>query len=311
VTTGLTISVVGSTGLSAEIGKKGTESDLRLYHHVREGHAVTLIEPVNYPERFGPLLECLALGDEAWLVADRLDRAFAESAATADLFGAPVRLVRGAAVGEEELRRSLRGLSFEGAEPLARDPAALRERLEGERRAPAEGPTLVRLDHAFPVKGVGTVALGFVRQGRLKSHDTLRLYPSPERVEVRSIQVHDVDVTEAIAGERVGVALRGVEPSAIARGATLAPDGALRTAKRFEIREPRKGAYYRGTLAAGRRLQALVGAQLAPAQLMGAEGASWSVEADRELVYAPGDRLLLADLDVPAGPRAAAAGTIA
>lgn len=310
MTTGLTVAVVGATGLAAEIGKKGTESDLRLYHHVREGHALTLVEPVNYPERFSPLLQCLALGDEAWLVADKLDRAFAESAATADLFSLPVRIVRGESVGEDELRRTLRGLRFEGAEQWARDPAALRARLESQRRPAADGPTRVRLDHAFPVKGVGTVALGFVLQGRLRAHDTLRLYPGPDRVEVRSIQVHDVDVAEAAGGERVGVALRGVEPTAVARGAVLAAEGDLRTARRFVLREGRKGAYYRGTLAPGRRLQALVGAQLAPAQLVEAGGSGWTVEADRELVYAPGDRLLLADLDVTAGPRAAGAGTL-
>ncbi|MCI4364297.1 MAG: hypothetical protein L3K13_08420 [Thermoplasmata archaeon] len=310
MSSGLTLSVVGGAGLSAQIGKKGTESDLRLYHHVSEGHALTLVEPVGYPEKYGPLLQCLALGDSILLVADILDRGFAESAATADLFGAPVRIVQGETVGDEELRRALRGLRFERAPLLARDPARLRAMLETENAPTKNGPTQVRLDHAFPVKGVGTVALGFVRQGTLRAHESLRLYPSATIVEVRSIQVHDVDVKEAGCGERVGVALRGVEPEELSRGAILAPEGNLRAGRSLNAGAVRKGAYYRGTLAAGRKLQALVGAQLVPAELTSVTAEGFSIELDRDVVWATGDSVLLADLNAPVGPRGAGAGTL-
>jgi selenocysteine-specific translation elongation factor len=310
VSSGLTLSVVGAAGLSAEIGKKGTESDLRLYHHVTEGHALTLVEPVQYPEKYGPLLQCLALGDSILLVADALDKGFAESAATADLFTAPVRIVKGTAVGEEELRRVLRGLRFEQAPLLPRDPAKLRAQFEAESAPTRNGPTQIRLDHAFPVKGVGTVALGFVRQGTLHAHDSLRLYPSAAMVEVRSIQVHDVDVKEATCGERVGVALRGIEPDELSRGAILAREGELRAGRTLSAHAVRKGAYYRGTLAAGRKLQALVGAQLVPAELTSVSADAWSLEMDRDVVWSPGDSILLADLNAPAGPRGAGAGTL-
>ncbi|MCI4346380.1 MAG: hypothetical protein L3K07_06465 [Thermoplasmata archaeon] len=311
MSSGLTLSVVGGVGLAAQIAKKGTESDLRLYHHVSEGHALTLVEPVQYPERYGPLLQCLALGDSILLLADALDRAFAESAATADLFGAPVQIVQGETVGEDELRRALRGLRFERAPLLAKDPARLRAKFEAESAPTKSGPTQVRLDHAFPVKGVGTVALGFVRQGTLRAHETLRLYPSATNVEVRSIQVHDIDVKEAACGERVGVALRGVEPEELSRGAVLAPDGNLSAGRTLKAGAVRKGAYYRGTLAAGRSLQALIGAQLVPAKLIAVTADGWSLELDRHVVWTPGESVLLADLDVQAGPRGAGVGTLA
>ncbi|MCI4335329.1 MAG: hypothetical protein L3K04_06885 [Thermoplasmata archaeon] len=309
MSTGLTVAVVGASGLSAEIGKKGTESDLRLYHHVREGHALTLVEPINYPERFPPLLQSLALGDSALLVADALDRGFAEAAATADLFPMPVRLVRGTGVGEEELRRSLRGLRFEHSAQLPRDAARLRALLDVESVTPRPGPTQVRLDHAFPVKGVGTVALGFVRAGTLRAHEALRLYPGPGLVEVRSIQVHDIDVKEAASGERVGVALRGIEPEEVSRGSILAPEGTLQAGRTLRVGKLRRGAYYRGALEAGKRFQALVGAQLAPTVLLEVDPTHWTLEFDRDVVWTPGETVVLADLNTSVGPRGAGSGT--
>jgi len=69
------------------------------------------------------------------------------------------------------------------------------------------------------VKGVGTVALGFVLSGSVSIHDQLRPVPGqPElRADVKGIQVNDVDVDSAGRGIRVGLSLRGVEPKDLER----------------------------------------------------------------------------------------------
>lgn len=306
----ISVALLGAPGLSKELAKKSTESDLTLYHLVQDGHAVTLIEPTQYPEKFAPLLYSLALADRVLLVVTALDRSVAETLATLDLVDRPVELRHGDAVGEEELRRVCKGLRFEGAPVPAVDVVQLRAELQAMSVAPRPGPVMVGLDHHFPVKGVGTVALGFVRQGTLQAHQTLRLFPTTKSVEVRSIQVHDVDVKEAPTGERVGIALKGVEVDELARGQVLAPDGALEVGTELRGRGGRKNRYYKGDLRVGAQLHALVGAQFVPAGVTALEGDTLTVEPDRPVAYAPGEAMILADLSAAPGPRAVGRWTL-
>ncbi len=300
----LTVAVVGRTEVAEAIAKKSTESDIGLFHRVQDGRALTLVTPRQYPEKFPPLLVALALADRAVFVVTALDRTVAETAATLDLFdGLPAEIRLGPAVGPEELARAFRGLRLAEVPMRPLDPALLRDELVAATVPPRPGPVRVGLDHSFPVKGVGPVALGFVRQGTLAAHATLRLYPTEILAEVRSIQVHDVDVREAAAGERVGLALKGVALESLARGQVLAPPGSLSVATHLIGGAGRICPYYRGTVAEGTHLHALVGTQFVPAVVRSRSGDGVTVETDRPVAYAPGDRLLLADLSVPQGPR--------
>jgi selenocysteine-specific translation elongation factor len=299
----VTVALVGATGVAKELAKKSTASDITLFHQVQDGHALTLVEPTQYPEKFPPLLYALALSDRAVLVANQLDRGLAETAATLDLFDLPAEVRHGPGVGPDELARAFRGLRIERASVSPLDLLALREELGRAERAPVAGEPIVVLDHYFPVKGVGTVALGFVRQGTLRPHAALRLYPTDRTVEVRSVQVHDVDVKEAASGERVGVALKGVEVDELARGQLLAPEGELRVGTTLEGSAGHVSPYYRGDLVAGAQLHALIGLQFVPAAVTSHEGERIVVETDRPVAWGRGDALVLADLSTPKGAR--------
>ncbi len=303
MTTGVTVAVVGSPHVAKELGKKGTASDLTLYHAVRDDHALTLVEAAQFPEKFLPLLDALAMADRCLLVLEELNRAVAEAIATVDVFELPTTVVLGTGVGAEEVGRALKGSRLESAERRPLDLPALRTLLDGWSAPERDGPVLVPIDHAFPVKGVGTVALGVVRRGRLKAHETLRLWPSAHAVEVRSIQVHDVDRKDAGPGERVGVALRGVEAEEISRGMILAPDGSLAEGRTLSGGPIVRCRYYRGDVRAGAQLHVVVGLASAPASLDAVSDAGVTVTADRAIAYEPGTPAYLADLSVPAGPR--------
>jgi selenocysteine-specific translation elongation factor len=299
----VTIAPVGTPGVAAELGRKGTSSDVTLYNAVRDGHAVTVVEPTQFPEKFPPLLFALAMADRAVFVVAALTREIAETAATLPMFDLPMEILLGPAVGEEELRRAFRGSPLETAPARPLDPVQLRAEVDGWEAAPRPGPVMVPLDHSFPVKGVGAVALGVVRQGTLKAHDRLRLYPTETEVEARSIQVHDVDVREATIGERVGVALKGVESDELSRGQILAPPGSLAVATTLAGGPLERSRYYRGTATAGTQLQLLVGLQLVPAKLEAAGPEGVRIAADRPVAFRPGDRAVLADLSPASGPR--------
>ncbi len=303
MTSGVTVAVVGAPDVAKELGKKGTASDVTLFNAVREGHAVTLVEPTQFPDKFAALLTALAMADRCLLVVTELSRSVAEAIATVEVSAVPTTVVVGPGVGDAEIGRALKGGRLESAERAKLDLPALRTLVDGWTAPAVDGPVLVPIDHAFPVKGVGAVALGVVRRGTLHAHDKLRLYPTTKLVEVRSVQVHDIDRKDAGCGERVGVALRGVEADEIERGQVLAPEGALTVASQLTGGPLARCRYYRGDAGAGAQLQAAVGLQVVPAVLDGATASGTSLTTDRPVAGAPGTSVLLADLSVPAGPR--------
>lgn len=302
MTASVTVALLGDPETSKALGKRGTASDVTLYNAVRDGHAATIVEPTQFPDKLAPLLVSIGMSDRIVVVVPSLTRDIAETLAAVDLVDRPTDLLLGPSVGEAELRRALKGMRFAEAPLRALDLPKLREEIDGWNAVPMEGPVAVPIDHAFPVKGVGTVALGLVRRGRLNAHDKLRLLPTEREVEVRSIQVHDLDVKAAETGERVGVALKGVDAEEIARGQTLAAPGTLPVAQKLRAKPARKCPYYRGTMTNGAQWHLLAGLQFVPVQLTEA-GPPLELSADRPVVLPPDGIGILADLSAAPGPR--------
>ena len=303
MTTGVTVAVIGAPDVAKELGKRGTESDVTLFNSVTEGHATTLVEPTQFPEKFSPLLNALAMADQCLLVVSELTRPVAETIATAELVDVPTTIVLGPAVGEAELARALKGGRLEGAPRVPFDLPHLRERIEGWRAPAIEGSVMIPIDHYFPVKGVGTVILGVVRRGTLHAHDRLRLWPTPKVLDIRSIQVHDIDRKDAECGERVGVALKGVDVDELTRGQVLAPDGSLAEGSEIAGGPFEKCRYYRGDAGVGAAVHLAHGLQVVPAEIGEIGPARVRVTTDRPIARIAGTPAYLIDLSVPAGPR--------
>jgi selenocysteine-specific translation elongation factor len=301
--TAVTVAVVGAREIAAALGKKGTQSDLTLYNAVRDGHQATLVEPSQYPEKFPPLLTALAMADRTVFVVQSLTKEIAEIAATLDVVGVPCEVRLGESVGEPELRRAFKGSTLETVPMATLNLGKLREEIDGWSAPARDGPVQVTIDHAFPVKGVGAVALGFVKQGVVHAHESLRLYPTEKTVEVRSIQVHDVDQREAGAGSRVGLAVKGVEADELSRGQVLAGPNTLTVGNRLEVLDWKKSRYYRGAAATGQTVQVQVGLQIVPGKWAALDGASGTLEVDRPIASEPGTSVIVADLSAAAGPR--------
>ena len=77
------------------------------------------------------------------------------------------------------------------------------------------------IDHAFPIKGIGTVVTGTVLKGKVRVGDELKVLPLESTVKVKSIQRCKEDVEEASAGDRIGMALQGVDAKELFRGCVL------------------------------------------------------------------------------------------
>jgi selenocysteine-specific translation elongation factor len=300
---GVTVAVLGAADIAKELGKKGTSSDVTLFNLVHDELAVTLVEPTQFPEKIPPLLAAIAMADQCLLVLTELSRPVAETIATLELADVPTTVVLGPGVGETEVARVLKGGRLAGSPRVPLDFPHLRERVESWTAAPRAGPVRVPIDHSFPVKGVGAVALGVVRQGTLRAHERLRLFPTEKVAEIRSIQVHDVDRKEAVTGERVGVALKGVEADELSRGQVLAPEGSLAAGTTVALGPFERCRYYRGDAGPGAQLHLCLGLQAVPVVLDELAPASARVTADRPVACAPDEPAYLLDLSVGAGPR--------
>ena len=308
----LIVALLGDLDLGRELGKPGTRSDITLYDSVGSGVISTYVEPTQFPEKLAPLLAALAIGDRPIVVANGLNRDLGEIVLAVDLMGRTEGLLAlGPGVGEGDLQPLLKGTSLQRFARLPRDAKALREAVLNWPSRTSPGEVVVPIDHAFPVKGVGTVVLGVVRQGTLHVHDKLRLYPSERMVEARSLQVHDVDLPQVESGSRVGVALKGVEAEDISRGEILAPEGTLRTGDLLELTDYRPCRFFKGRAGEGDKVHVSVGLQTAPARIQMVDGPRVQITVDRPLAWLPGDVALLVQLSSPGpGPRLAGRGIL-
>jgi selenocysteine-specific elongation factor len=101
----------------------------------------------------------------------------------------------------------------------------------------AERPGAMRLyiDRAFTLKGVGTVVTGTLWSGSIAPEDTLRVEPAGLVTRARSVQVHDLPVLRAEAGQRVAVNLPGVSRSKLRRGDALVEPGHYPVTWRLDV----------------------------------------------------------------------------
>ena len=113
--------------------------------------------------------------------------------------------------------------------------AVLAQVATGASRASGNGPTRLYVDRSFTLRGIGTVATGTLWSGTIGDGDDLRLEPHGREVRIRSVQVHDCPVERAQAGQRVAVALPGIERREVRRGDALVSPGAFRTSYRLDV----------------------------------------------------------------------------
>lgn len=92
---------------------------------------------------------------------------------------------------------------------------------------PALGKARLPIDRVFTMTGFGTIVTGTLWSGTIRINDVLEIVPLSKQVRVRSLQVHNQKVDEALAGQRVAVNLQGVEVTEIRRGYVLATPGYL------------------------------------------------------------------------------------
>jgi elongation factor Tu len=97
-------------------------------------------------------------------------------------------------------------------------------------------PFLLSVEDIFTITGRGTVATGRVERGRIKVGEEVEivgLRPEPRRTVVTGLEMFRKVLDEAVAGDNVGVLLRGVERDDVERGMVLAKPGTIKPHTKF------------------------------------------------------------------------------
>jgi selenocysteine-specific elongation factor len=150
-----------------------------------------------------------------------------------------------------------------------------------------DGATRLYVDRVFSLRGVGTVATGTLWSGSVGAGDVLRAEPGGRDVRVRSVQVHDEAVVRAEAGQRVALALPGVERTELRRGDALVAPGAFSPSYRLDVAlEPV------AEIADGARLLLHHGTSAVPARVV--RSGDWAqLRLAAPVTAAAGDRVVL------------------
>lgn len=100
------------------------------------------------------------------------------------------------------------------------DGRTLEDVLDGleQRSAPRDGPFRMPVMQVLKIGGVGTVVLGRVERGEISKGDEVMVMPSRKVGVVRSIEAYGKPLNKAVAGETIGIALRGIGRSDVSRG---------------------------------------------------------------------------------------------
>lgn len=309
---GVTVALLGkkdALSLAGELGKGDVEGDVGRHFFRRDENSVNLVTPAKHPERVQGVSQALLVADHALLLVDAVDRDLGTLILAAAASGIGSGWI---VVAKEELVEAVRPLLADT--PLASwpvvtgekaQPALLREALLELPQGGRPGPTRVAVEQAFPVKGLGTVILGVVVQGEVKKNQKLEHFPVGQTATVRSIQVHSHDVDVATGGQRVGLALRGVEPESFSRGHVLGEPGVVTTHEAgatltWDVAVPRfhtPGLKGERALHVGAGLQFLTVRTDASSAVAAGESGSVRVQLESPLVAAKEDRFLLWDLN--------------
>ncbi|HUH99966.1 MAG TPA: hypothetical protein VLY65_02885 [Nitrososphaerales archaeon] len=203
--------------LGAVTKKAEVEGALTVSKRVEGGINYSFLDDTQFPEKVQGYSRIASISDHALYVLPKFGKISppdGELAVIIDAFGLEGSIV---AVDEDPpsgIGAYFKGTRLEAFQAERRSSQSSVIELATVKNGPNSPPkgTLIYIDRAFSVKGVGLVVLGFILSGKVSIHDELRLVPSEDkRAEVRGIQVSDVDQESVGRGLRVGLSLRGVE----------------------------------------------------------------------------------------------------
>jgi elongation factor Tu len=132
-------------------------------------------------------------------------------------------------------------LESTSTDPNAPEYASIRELLKvideyiPEPKRETERPFMMAVEDVFSIKGRGTVVTGRMDRGRVKIGDPVEIVGLRETRAsvVTGVEMFHKSLDEGIAGDNLGLLLRGIERADVERGQVLAKPGSITPHKKF------------------------------------------------------------------------------
>jgi len=139
-------------------------------------------------------------------------------------------IIRGSAL------KALQGDTSDAGEPSIKRLLEALDSFIPEPKRDIDKPFLMAVEDVFSITGRGTVATGRVERGRIKVGDTVEIVGFKDTTSsvATGLEMFRKLLDESIAGDNIGVLLRGVEKEAIERGQVLAAPKSITPHKKFK-----------------------------------------------------------------------------
>ena len=105
-----------------------------------------------------------------------------------------------------------------------------------EPKRDTEKPFLMPIEDVFAIKGRGTVVTGRVERGKLKVNEEVEIVGlrDTQKTVVTGLEMFRKTLDDTMAGDNVGVLLRGIEKDQVERGQVVAKPGSITPHTEFE-----------------------------------------------------------------------------
>lgn len=303
--------LLGDTTIANELGKKGTSSDITIYDRKTNEKIISYCFPNTYPEKLQPLLQSIAMSNYAIINISKLDSFLGEQLIAVDIFGIKEGfIIYGYEIDVEKVRNIVKNTSLssfqilDSLEQLKNSIAEMESKTESdtdtetnlndkEDESLQPSKACIVVDHVFDVKGVGTVVLGTVKQGEIKTYDELVLSPSNKIVVIKSIQMHDDPVNISKQNSRVGLAIKGASAKDISRGDVITTPGLAKIAVADFQLEFIKNPYFKEEISETQNYMMSVGLQIRTVKIKVMSDSILSISFEKPLAFVKKDLCIL------------------
>lgn len=288
---------LGQTEFAKELGKKGQSSDITLYDKKKDDRIMTYVVPSGYPDKIQPLITAANLPEYSIVNVNKLDRHLGEQIVALDLLQLDKGFLLHSYEVDNEVLKSLLKNTVASSFKVEQNIESLKETINSLSSVKTDGLPIIHIDNIFNVKGVGVVVLGILKQGAIKIHDELTLFPQKKKVTVKSIQMHDKNVEESHSPARVGLALTGVSFDEITRGDILSNINHFTSADQELIMNFNKVPFYKYDLSENHSYLLSIGTQIRPVKIEKLENNRLKIVSEKLFSFKARDVAILLNPD--------------
>ncbi|MGI0007396.1 MAG: EF-Tu/IF-2/RF-3 family GTPase [Nitrosotalea sp.] len=285
----INFTLLADESLAKDFGKKGTTTDIAIYDRKESGVLRTWTVPTSFPDKIQSLFQAMNMGEYVIFHVTKLDKFTGEQIIALDVLGKKQGILSHSFdVDKTKLLSMIKGTVVEQYKLV--EPENLKKEIDLLEPISKDGSPQIVIDHCFDVKGVGAVILGKIAQGKIKVYENLKLFPKGTDVVVKSIQMHDDSVEDAVCPARVGLAVKGVIPDDVQRGDVLCMANTMLVSQEIEI-DYVQSKFFKDIVSENQMFLASIGLQIRPVKIASLNPMKLSL--GKSAVYEKGDTCVI------------------